>query len=362
MLVNRLFFHKIILVFILLFYILGLEINLYSYYFIISIISFFSLFFFILIKARGIFIPKNLFWGLIVLYSISSLFFSFLHSDLISLIRAILIFFVFILCFNLVRFKIDIFKYIFLVSLFFALFSWLLIIYNGDFLFWKYKYNRNSSILFDPNYAAILFSVSIIIAMSTIRNLFYKFLIVIFLIVPLFFTYSKGGWLAFIAGMIVYFFIRYRYKILFIVPVFMLFIVYVYIYSLIDLNMFRFEQGLNSRDVYFNMTIDYVFGGMNLFGGGSDILKYLIISVGGDNVSTHNSYLDLIIVNGIVPFFFLIPIFVYAFIKGVLDKNIYTAVFTILFISSLSVVISIGGVGFYSLLYTYSICHIIYQK
>lgn len=341
-------------------YSLGLEIHLYSYYSLISIACFTGFYLFLGIKENKIYIPRGIVWYSVFMFSLSSLLFSIIHADLLSSARSILVLFSFLLCFNLIKNNIKPTKYFMIFSTLFATIAYGLHFFNGHFIFWEYQHLRNASLFFDPNYASTIFALNAILSLCFLKNIVRRSIATIFFLFALFFTYSKGGMLAFLLGLAIYFFLKYSYKIIIIIPLCFLFFLYIFFQGIIDLDMFRFEQGLNSRDVYLNMTVDHVFKDMNIFGSGGEKIKELIAQQGKDNISTHNYYLDLLITNGIVPFFFLIPVIIYTIIKGLIDRNIYIPSVISLLVSSMSISISIGGIGILSFLYTYFICQILY--
>lgn len=343
-------------------YILGMEFYLHDYYASISIVCYILIWLGLFVNSTLVYIPKGMVWNLVLLFSLSSFIFSLFYVDVVGTIRSLLILLTFLLCFNLVKRNINLFKYFLIASSIFAVMSYLLYLGNGEFLLWGYVASRNGSVFFDPNYAAIIFSISMIFSILFIENFFWKVTSCLLFLIPLFLTYSKGGWLAFLLGFFCYLYTKYSYRALIFIPICVLIGLYIFSLNVINLEMFRFEQGFNGRDIYINMALDYVFGDLNIFGSGGDKISELIALTGGGNSSTHNYYLDLLISVGVVPFFFLIPLLSYVFMKGCINKNVYLPVFVILFVSSFAVSVSVGGMGILSFLYTYALCQIIYEN
>lgn len=330
----------------------ALEIHVYNFYFIVSLFGV-VLIAFLTIKDGWVNKIKGGYWILVLGFSLSCAFFSIIHLNAMAFAKGVLIFFSFYLCFLLNKKEVDFLSIFMWCALFTAVVSLLMQI-NGRFLFWEFKYDRNGSVFFDPNYASAIFASSAIIALINIKNLVARTVIIFIFALALFFTYSKGGMVAFFLGLIVFFYCRYSFKFIFyILPAVCLF-AYIFIFSDLDLGMFRFQQGLNSRDVYFELTMNYVFIHQNLLGGTENVIVKMISDAGYHNESTHSYYWDLLLLNGIVPMIFLIPFILYVVWKGCILRSKYFPIFICLFALSNAISISIGGIGILSFVYTYS--------
>ncbi|MDO9866367.1 hypothetical protein Q7460_02425 [Glaesserella parasuis] len=343
-------------------YSLSLEQNLYSmytYYF-ISALAFFLLVVFLIMEKKW-FSIKHYYWFFVIGLSLSCIFFSTIHMDIISLIKGILIFIVFYIAYCFYRIKVNILAQFILATFFIGIISYIIQV-NGTFIFWETRFLRNGSIYFDPNYASSIFATSAILSLILINNNIYRWCVSIFFAIALFFTYSKGGILSFLIGMACFFYVKYGYKSIVYIVVFSLALMFLYNSSILNLDLFRFNQGFNSRDDFFYITMSYVFEDSNLFGNEMYNIKNLLNSRGFDNSSTHNYYLDLLLSNGIFPFFFMLTLIFISIIKGIIYRNKYFPIFMMLLVNSNVLSISVGGIGILSFIFTYSIVEILNSR
>ena len=123
-----------------------------------------------------------------------------------------------------------IFDYLIVVSFFIAVFGWLQYLIYPDLrsliaLGWDDHLFRIVGTLIDPTFTAILLVFGVILSLikyqKSKKNIYALVLVPILL--ALYFTYSRAGYLSLIAGVITYLFIKKRIKISFIViPIFLL--------------------------------------------------------------------------------------------------------------------------------------------
>lgn len=358
MLVKNLYLHIVFLV-----YILALEHSLYysNLYFFLSLFAFFLLLFYVL-NQGVIYRVYQKYWTPVILLSVYISLSSAFYQDFILQVKGLFIIIVFYVCYILYKKKIDFIIYFLRLMYVFALISYAIQINNGEFLFWSFLFLRNSSVFFDPNYASALFALSAILSLIVIKNTKFKLISFLFFLGALFFTYSKGGMLGLLLGIVVLLYTRYSYKFVPILIILALLIVLAFTYIDVDLERFRFVQGFNKRDEFFFRTIEHVFVQMNIFGGNSEIISEVVFGNKYETASTHNYYLDLLLTNGVIPFVFLFVILINVFYNGIVYKNEYFAVFVLLLVISNSISISIGGIGILSFIYTYAIVSILNKK
>ncbi|WP_448906620.1 hypothetical protein [Haemophilus parahaemolyticus] len=333
--------------------ILALEDHLYNFYFQLSLIGFFTLGF-LSFKSR-VYPPKGWYWFFILGFSCSCLVFSVINYNSLVFTKSLFIILVCYICYLLIKENIDILRSLIAIGVIISILTLSLQVSGESFLFWDLKFLRNASIFFDPNYASAIFCLLGVSSLIIINRLYVKILLYFLFFLCVFFTYSKAGVIAFLLGTICYIYCRYGYKFLFYIVVF----IFIFYFMELDLSMFRVEQGFNNRDIYFELTKDYIFNKSNYFGGGEDIIYYLIKNSGHYNSSTHNFYLDLVLACGVIPFFFLIPLLVSIIIIGSYKRSRLFPIFISSFALSNSISISIGGIGILSIIYTYSMISIL---
>lgn len=351
---------RIILFFSMFILVMAFEVNIYRYYFTFSAFGVLLLFF-----STGVeFLNKSKISFhkiLLFMFILSSFLFSTINYNFLYFIRALAILLVFFLCERLVLKNKNtcLFDYFLFISVLGAFISLFLQVFNGHFFIWDFIYKRNASLFFDPNYASAIFTcsalLSLIVINAKLKSICYFFLFSL----CVFFTYSKAGALALLIGLACYLYCRYSFRFIFHLAFIILILGGVIIYMDVDLSMFRISQGLNSRDTFFTMVYTHVFEEFNFFGGDANIIENLISKIGLGNKSTHNYYLDLLLSNGIVPFFFLIPFLFYVLFRGIKLQHRFLPIFMSSLALSNSISISIGGIGVLSLIYTYSIVSIL---
>lgn len=340
--------------------VIAFEITLYPYYVFTSMTSFILMFLMVLYFYK-IYIIKDAYWFLVLLYCFVCCFISFYYFNSVSLVRSIFTFFSFYLCYLLVVNRIDFLKIYFYISLVPLALSFVMQV-KGDFFIWSYVYGRNASFIFDPNYCGALFVSSALISLILFKNLKVKWFYFIVFLFGVLFTFSKGAVLALLVGFLFYLYTSYYVKSVFYVLISFVFVYIFYIYSNFNFSLFRVEQGYNSRDKFFDAVLQHVFRDGNYMGGDSDVLRKLMESNDFVNKSTHNFYMDLLINNGLIPLLILMfLIFVVGYV-GFKDRNVYLSLFLALFVVSNSVSISLGGIGILSLIFTFSAVMILQRK
>lgn len=282
----------------------------------------------------------------------------FFNLDLLSLFRFIIFPLVFIVAIYISGDYYFYFKYFILLNLIPAFLNFI-IFFNNGFLYWDLKYGRGTSIYFDPNFCAAILGLCAFLSLIIFKR--YGFILFIFFISSMFFTYSKSAIFASALALIVFFGIKFKFYISFFMFVLSTTIIY-FLYSMLDLNMFRLEQGMNSRDDLWKFVFDTIFYKGNFLGIGVSNLAQNLSNNGFENASTHNNFMDILLQYGVISFFLIIMLSIYACIIGFYKKNILLIPFVFLLIMSSSITFTVGGLGILSLIYTVIFMSIILDK
>lgn len=269
---------------------------------------------------------------------------------IISMIISIYIFYIFIPIIIIPNYD----KYIKSLVLLITFFSFISIIiyFNGSFLGYNATYyKRISSIFFDPNYFGTLAALGVILCYSIKKNVKFYFLINL---LGVYYSGSRMAMIALLIVSIIFYFYRKKLTVKRIVAFFiMIGVIYLFINFLFNNDYFRVYQGLSSRDDLWNISFDLILK-EPLYGYGYGSVGTLMKSEGAKNGSSHNSYLDQILMYGIPYFIIYFSITLKSLVRGVRSNVpkgiIQCSVF--LLISANSISINIGGVGATSLLLT----------
>jgi len=223
---------------------------------------------------------------------------------------------------------------------------------QGSFLgYTPTHYKRIASIFFDPNYFGAIASIGFILSIN--RKGKYKIYALLNML-ALYYSGSRAAMIALIFVMLFFFF--YNKKVSF--KTFIKFALlgvatYLVIGFLSDANFFRVYQGLNSRDYLWGLSFELILT-EPIWGYGYGSVGDLIRSMGALNASSHNSYLDYIIMYGIPAFainLFIILKATFLGIKNKLPQEITKSIFFLLIVSN-SISINLGGLGVLSLFFT----------
>ena len=235
---------------------------------------------------------------------------------------------------------------------FFSIIS-VIIAINGRFMWYRpTEYGRVSSVFFDPNYYGTISAIGFIL--SIYRKGKYK-LISIINLASLFYSGSRAAMISMLIPILIFYFYNKRLKLknllAFIVFFFM---VCYFVIFLLNHGYFRTDQGLNSRDVLWKISIDLI-KKEPLWGYGYGAVSDQFKMQGVLNSSSHNFYLDYILTYGIPSVILNIMIIIKAVYSGF--KNRIPAdlinVVLLLLLNMNSIYISLGGLGAVSLLYTF---------
>ena len=226
----------------------------------------------------------------------------------------------------------------------------IIIVIRGSFLGYTPQYNRISSILFDPNYFGTLSAIGFIIGVHIKK---YRYLSILNFI-SLYYSGSRAAMLGLIIVIITLFFyakkIRLSTLLMFLIICIITFGFIVYLYSI---DFFRVYQGLNSREILWDLSF-LLIRSEPWWGYGYGVVSQLIESFGLMNSSSHNAFLDYILTYGIISFMLnalVILKAIYIGIKNKVSTHIIKSVIFLLIVSN-SITITVGGLGATSLLFT----------
>ncbi|WP_158080491.1 O-antigen ligase family protein [Alkalithermobacter paradoxus] len=223
---------------------------------------------------------------------------------------------------------------------------------QGSFLGYNpTHYKRIASIFFDPNYFGTIASIGFILSIN--RKGKYKIYALLNML-ALYFSGSRAAMIALIFVMIIFFFYNKKIRSKTIFKFLLLGIItYFAIGFLADINFFRIYHGLSSRDYLWRLSFELILN-EPIWGYGYGSVADLIRSMGAQNASSHNSYLDYIIMYGIPAFVinvFIILKATFLGIKNKLPQEITKSILFLLIVAN-SISINLGGLGVLSLLLT----------
>lgn len=238
-----------------------------------------------------------------------------------------------------------------------SVFSLLIKLNGGHFLVWNYVYViRDASIYYDPNFLAmVLGSGATLTIMRKFKSKTIKFSLLILMFLAIYFTGSRGTLLSLMLSFFIYLIICSNikfYKKIFLT--FILLIITVYgINYLYAIDFFRTYQGSNNR---FEMWLDGIKLSLKspLIGYGYGSIDNILKSMNYANASTHNSFLDFLLIYG-YPSFIIYVIYIFKILaKSLSQKTNKIYVLTIIFmlINANTILYSFGGVGLSSLMFT----------
>lgn len=224
---------------------------------------------------------------------------------------------------------------------------------RGSFFSYYLDGSRSASIFFDANYFASLAAIAVLLALKDKTIIGYVIGIINF--IAIYYTGSRtamlGVILMILLSNIYYKKISFR-KILLLVII--SFVSYYGVEYLYKLGYFRTSQGLTGRESLWRVSVDYILR-EPIWGYGHGQVKR-ILHEGGiySAASSHNYFIDYALMFGIPALLSNIFIIAVGFIRGI-KNNIEPYIIQIIFyllISMNSIVLSLGGVGITSLLFT----------
>lgn len=209
----------------------------------------------------------------------------------------------------------------------FAILSVLIFLNGGHFLIWENsQVGRTSSIFHDPNYAAVIFSIGLLIILDkfylTKKTIYIFYMLVIFFAILI--TYSKSGivFLA-ISGLL---WLYFRVRRFFYVSIIILTVIALNLGEILYLLGERFptlrvEDGMNGRDIFLDLALDIIRQSPFSMRGSDMIVEVISLYTYRSNVSFHNTYLDLSFVYGVQYVLALITYLFYRISKGLLSLS-----------------------------------------
>lgn len=363
--INMRFFSQTLYIVACLLGFLAYEIHIYrsGLFNILNIIFILFIMFIIFIDRKKIVISKNisLFFIFYFLFATYHIAIAAYHGDYLSIFRYILFFILFYFVFLPSTQDLARVTYIYVGLAIVLVIISVCIELRLLSSVWPKIFNRNASLVFDPNYASVLIGLGAILCLQYIKTLRIK-AIFFFLFIGSLLTFSKGGVAALILSCMVWSCMRYS----FIKNLIYILIAYIFLTALIPMlintDLFRFNQGLNSRNELWLFTIDLITNQQQYFGVGANNLAEILKKNGFTNSSTHNYFMDNLASFGILSLILNIFLILWVTIKGWVDRNKSFPAFCFLFISSNSMTISFGGISLLSFFYTLFIFTIIYNN
>ncbi|MEY8213175.1 MAG: hypothetical protein RPR97_01690, partial [Colwellia sp.] len=255
------------------------------------------------------------------------------------------------------QYFLDCYKVMVLLCALLSICIWL----GGGFLIWgNTQVGRNSSIFHDPNYAAVIFSIAIILRINeygiSFRQGAKELFILPVLILALLLTFSKSGMLFLFAAFSIWLYFKNRVG----------FLVLVVVISLCAFNLnniieilsnsfptLRIGDGLNGREIFFDLALGVIGESPFAMRESSSIADIIGLYSYRANVSFHNTYLDLSFVYGVQFTFVLIGYILLVFLIRWFDYANYKLELIIgipLFLMSFTLLISPMGFGILSCL------------
>lgn len=244
-----------------------------------------------------------------------------------------------------------------LICLVLSFFSILIKINNGHFLLWRYVYViRDASIYYDPNFCAMILGSGATLAMfHKYKNNFIKLIIIIIIFSAILFTGSRGTLLGLLAAILIYLIIYSKLsigkKIIFLF--FFGIVAYFGIGYLYSIDFFRTYQGSNDRFEMWSNVLTLSIKSP-IFGYGYGATDEVLKTINFTYASTHNSFLDFLIIYGFPTFIIYIVFILNTLFKSLKNKNNRAYILTLIFmlINSNTILYSFGGVGLSSLMFT----------
>ncbi|MCM3711637.1 O-antigen ligase family protein [Sporosarcina luteola] len=275
------------------------------------------------------------------------------YNSILSVTLTIMTFYIFFLFIPILLGK-DIDKKIKRLCFIITIFSVIGIIIgvNGSFLgYTPTHFPRVSSVFFDPNYFGTLCALGFILNI----NMKGKYKVFALLnIISLYFSGSRAAMISLFIVILIFFFYKKKLKIKTIVSFVSLCLVgYVSLYMLFEAGYFRLYNGLSSRDYLWELSFKLI-KDQPIWGYGHGAVDEVLQNLGASIGSSHNAYLDFIIVYGLPTFLLYCMVIMKALYLGA-KNNIPQYVLQstlLLLITANSISINLGGLGLTSLLFT----------
>ncbi len=223
---------------------------------------------------------------------------------------------------------------------------------TGSFISYSTYIGRAVSIYIDPNFFGTLAAVGFILSFVNLssRSL-------IFSTINLFGVYlsgSRGAMLSLAVTILVFYFYKRKFSVkstaIFITLLFVLYFGFDYLYNS---GFFRMSQGLSSRNSLWRLALG-LFRNEMFWGYGYGSLRDIFINQGATSGSSHNSYIDYILMYGIFTFTLYISIIIRGLKRGLKNRvpDEVSKVIIVLLVNANTISINLGGLGAMSLILT----------
>lgn len=214
-------------------------------------------------------------------------------------------------------------------------------------------YNRSASILYDPNFFAILAAVPICINVDSKKKM--RFVIYIINFIAIITTGSRGTLICLMVTLLLYILIFKKDKLIKKIAIlgllsFVMIIILNYLYTT---DFFRLYQGSNGRFEMIIFAIEMVCK-RPIIGYGYGTIDVLLKNANFLNASTHNSMIDFIFSFGIIATVIYVYIIIKSLYRGIKNKEEPCVITTmiLLILNMNTILYSFGGIGITSLLLT----------
>ncbi len=244
-----------------------------------------------------------------------------------------------------------------IICIILSIFSILIKVGNGHFFIWNYVYvTRDASIYYDPNFCAMILGSGVSIALlQKFKNKFLKYFAIIIMLFAILFTGSRGTLLSLLSAILIYLVVYSKLSIPKKVIIISMFGIATYygINYLYSIDFFRTYQGSNDR---FEMWSKILSSSLEspVFGYGYGATDEVLKTINFTYASTHNSFLDFLLIYGIPTFVIYIIFIISTLLKSLKKDSNRKYVLPIIFmlINSNTILYSFGGVGLSSLMFT----------
>lgn len=234
----------------------------------------------------------------------------------------------------------------------------ILLYFKNGLLGYYLEGKRSGSIYFDPNFFSVVSAIALMLSMSIDFNKVTKIIIFIISILSIIVSGSRGTMLSLLICLLYFIFMNNKKNILKKIFIFIFSAIFFIgvIYFLSKFGFWRMHQGTNGR---VEMLI-YAFNKIKespLVGFGFDSVTFLLKKDGFVNTNTHNSLVDNLLRYGVPCTIVYIFIIVKSAWNGffVQRKQWLNLLMIFLLVNMNTILYSFGGVGFVSMLLTFTL-------
>jgi O-antigen ligase len=227
----------------------------------------------------------------------------------------------------------------------------IVIFLRGSFINYSFIYSRVASIFFDSNYFGTLCSIGVVLSINK-KGRFR--IITLINLVGLYLSGSRGAMISLLVTLVLSYFYKKKIRIKSLLLFSVLgIVIYYFMIFLYNSNFFRVYQGLSHRDQLWKIALSLITK-EPLSGYGYGSVSTMMRMQGALNGSSHNAFLDYILMYGIPVFFLNVIIIIKSLYNGVKNEvpKEFLMVIFVLIINSNTISINLGGLGATSLLLT----------